>query len=92
MVRFFRQASTGNYSTSLAGASVTIDGNLTFPSFASHGPINLQVPGGNATGLAPVMISTISGSPEFYVAGIILRANRRGAYPGRPSVKGGSKG
>ncbi len=52
---------TGNFPTSLAGTSVTIDGKAAYLSFVSPGQINLQAPSDNATGPVPVTIATAGG-------------------------------
>ena len=53
---------TGNFPTSLAGTSVTIDGRPAYLSFVSPGQINLQVPNDAATGAVPVVVMTASES------------------------------
>jgi uncharacterized protein (TIGR03437 family) len=53
---------TGNFPTSLAGTSVTIDGKPAYLSFVSPGQINLQVPNDAATGAVPVVVMTASES------------------------------
>jgi uncharacterized protein (TIGR03437 family) len=53
---------TGNFPTSLGGASVTIDGKLAYLSYVSSGQINLQVPNETATGVVPVAVTTAGGT------------------------------
>jgi len=53
---------TGNFTTSLGGTSVTIDGKAAYLSFVSPGQINLQAPDGPATGSVPVVVTTSGGS------------------------------
>jgi uncharacterized protein (TIGR03437 family) len=53
---------TGNFPTSLGGASVTIDGKLAYLSYVSPGQINLQVPNETATGAVPVVVTTAGGT------------------------------
>jgi uncharacterized protein (TIGR03437 family) len=52
----------GDFPTSLAGTSVTIDGKPAYLSFVSPGQIDLQVPNDTATGAVPVVVMTASGS------------------------------
>jgi uncharacterized protein (TIGR03437 family) len=49
---------TGNYPTSLGGASVTINGKAAYLSYVSPGQINLQAPDDTATGAVPVVVTT----------------------------------
>jgi uncharacterized protein (TIGR03437 family) len=54
---------TGNFPTSLGGASVTIDGNAAFISYASPGLINVQAPNDTFLGPdVPVVVKTASGT------------------------------
>jgi uncharacterized protein (TIGR03437 family) len=53
---------TGNFPTSLGGASVTIDGTPAYLSYASPGQINLQVPKETVTGAVPVVVTTAGGN------------------------------
>ena len=90
---------TGNFPTSLAGTSVTIDGKPGYLSYVSPTQIDVQAPGDPATGNVAVLVTTGFGAatsnvtlsqvaPAFFlldtthVAGIILRANGKGAYGG----------
>jgi uncharacterized protein (TIGR03437 family) len=52
---------TGNFPTSLGGASVTIDGKAAYLWYVSPTQINLQVPDDAATGSVPVVVSTAGG-------------------------------
>jgi uncharacterized protein (TIGR03437 family) len=54
---------TGNYPTSLAGTSVTIDGESAYLSYVSPVQINLQAPGDAKTGSVAVVVT-----PEFGAA------------------------
>jgi uncharacterized protein (TIGR03437 family) len=69
---------TGNFPTSLGGASVTINGKAAYLSYASPGQINVQAPADTATGPVPVVVITPAGvakstatlaafSPEFFL-------------------------
>jgi uncharacterized protein (TIGR03437 family) len=58
---------TGNFPTSLAGTSVTIDGKAAYLSFASYGQINLQTPSDTATGSVPVVVTTAAGAAKSTV-------------------------
>jgi uncharacterized protein (TIGR03437 family) len=53
---------TGNFPTSLGGASVTIDGKLAYLSYVSPGQINLQIPNDSKTGAVPVAVTTGGGT------------------------------
>ena len=53
---------TGNFPTSLGGASVTIGGKAAYLSFVSPGQINVQVPNVTATGAVPLVVTTGAGS------------------------------
>jgi uncharacterized protein (TIGR03437 family) len=53
---------TGNFPTSLGGASVTIDRKPAYLSFTSYGQINLQAPSDSATGTVPLVVTTSAGS------------------------------
>ena len=53
---------TGNFPTSLGGASVTIDGELAYLSYVSPGQIDLQVPNDSKTGAVPVAVTTAAGT------------------------------
>jgi uncharacterized protein (TIGR03437 family) len=53
---------TGNFPTSLAGASVTIGGKAAYLSYASPGQIDLQVPNVTGSGAVPVVVTTGNGS------------------------------
>jgi uncharacterized protein (TIGR03437 family) len=55
---------TGNFPSSLGGASVTINGKAAYLSFASYGQINLQTPNDTATGSVPVVVTTVAGSAK----------------------------
>lgn len=52
----------GNFTTSLDGTSVTIDGKPAYLSSVSPGQINLQAPDDTATGTVPVVVTTAGGS------------------------------
>ena len=52
---------TGNFPTSLGGASVTIDGKAAYLWYVSPTQINLQVPDDGATGSVPVIVTTANG-------------------------------
>ena len=52
---------TGNFPTSLGGASVMIDGKPAYLSYVSPTQINLQVPGDAATGSVSVVVTTSNG-------------------------------
>lgn len=58
---------TGNFHTSLGGTSVTIDGKAAYLSFASYGQINVQAPNDTAMGVAPLVITTSSGTVKSTV-------------------------
>jgi uncharacterized protein (TIGR03437 family) len=69
---------SGDFPTSLGGASVTIDGKAAYLSYASPSQINLQAPYDTATGSVPVVVTTAAGvanstatlaafSPEFFL-------------------------
>jgi uncharacterized protein (TIGR03437 family) len=53
---------TGNFPTSLAGTSVTIDGKPAYLSYVSPTQIDVQAPGDAATGSVPVVVTTQFGS------------------------------
>jgi uncharacterized protein (TIGR03437 family) len=53
---------TGNFPTSLGGASVTIDGKLAYLSYVSPGQINLQIPNDSKTGAVPVAVTAAGGT------------------------------
>ncbi len=53
---------TGNFPTSLAGTSVTIDGKAAYLWYVSPTQINLQVPDDSNTGSVPVVVTTGSGA------------------------------
>jgi trimeric autotransporter adhesin len=53
---------TGNFPTTLGGASVTIDGIAAYLSYASPGLINVQAPNDTFTGSVPVVVTTAGGS------------------------------
>jgi uncharacterized protein (TIGR03437 family) len=53
---------TGNFPTTLGGASVTIDGKSGYLYYASPTQINLQAPSDTATGSVPVVVTTPNGS------------------------------
>ncbi len=53
---------TGNFPTSLAGVSVTIDGRAAYLSFVNPTQIDLQVPLDSAIGSVPVVVTTPTGS------------------------------
>ena len=53
---------TGNFPTSLGGASVTVGGKAAYLSFASPGQIDLQVPNVSGSGAVPVVVTTANGS------------------------------
>jgi len=53
---------TGNFPTSLAGTSVTIDGKAAYLSYVSPTQVNVQAPGDAATGSVPVVVTTEFGS------------------------------
>ena len=52
---------TGNFPTSLGGASVMIDGKPAYLSYVSPTQINLQVPSDAATGSVSVVVTTTNG-------------------------------
>ena len=52
----------GDFPTSLAGVSVSIDGKAAYLSYVSPGQINLQAPDDAATGPVPVVVTTANGS------------------------------
>jgi uncharacterized protein (TIGR03437 family) len=69
---------TGDFPTSLGGASVTINGKAAYLSYASPSQINLQAPADTATGSVPIVVTTAAGvaksiatlaavSPEFFL-------------------------
>jgi uncharacterized protein (TIGR03437 family) len=58
---------TGNFPTSLAGTSVTIDGKAAYLSFASYGQVNLQAPNDTATGSVSVVVTTATGTAKSTV-------------------------
>ncbi len=58
---------TGNFPTSLGGASVTINGRPAFLSYASPGQINLQSPGDSTSGVVPVVVTTAAGTAKSTV-------------------------
>jgi uncharacterized protein (TIGR03437 family) len=53
---------TGNFPTSLAGTSVTINGRPAYLSYVSPGQIDVQAPAEAATGSVPVVVTTQFGS------------------------------
>lgn len=53
---------SGDFPTSLAGTSVTINGKQAYLSYASPAQINLQAPIDTATGPVPVLVSTPNGT------------------------------
>jgi uncharacterized protein (TIGR03437 family) len=53
---------TGNFPTSLGGASVTINGKPGYLYYASPTQLNLQAPSDTATGTVPVVVTVGSGS------------------------------
>jgi uncharacterized protein (TIGR03437 family) len=53
---------TGNFPTSLGGASVTIGGAAAYLSLVSPGQTDLQVPSVNGSGAVPVVVTTARGS------------------------------
>ncbi len=53
---------TGNFPTSLAGASVTIDGKPGYLSYVSPAQIDVQAPSDAATGSVPVVVTTEFGT------------------------------
>ena len=53
---------TGNFPTTLGGASVTIDGKPGYLYYASPTQINLQAPTDSATGSVPVVVTNSNGS------------------------------
>jgi uncharacterized protein (TIGR03437 family) len=69
---------SGDFPTSLGGASVTINGRAAYLSYASPSQINLQAPANTATGSVPIVVTTAAGvanstatlaafSPEFFL-------------------------
>ncbi len=57
----------GDFPTSLAGASVTINGKAAYLSYASPGQLNVQAPDDTATGAVPLVVTTASGSVKSTV-------------------------
>ncbi len=57
----------GDFPTSLAGTSVTIDGKSAYLSYASPGQVNLQVPADTAAGSVPVVVTTAAGDTQSTV-------------------------
>jgi uncharacterized protein (TIGR03437 family) len=53
---------SGNFPTSLGGASVTINGKAAYLSYVSPTQINLQAPDDPSTGAVPVAVTTASGT------------------------------
>jgi len=53
---------TGNFPTSLGGASVTVNGRAGYLYYASPTQLNLQAPSDTATGSVPVVVTTTNGS------------------------------
>jgi uncharacterized protein (TIGR03437 family) len=53
---------SGNFPTSLGGASVTINGKAAYLSYVSPTQINLQAPYDTATGSVPVIVTTVNGT------------------------------
>ncbi len=53
---------TGNFPTSLAGTSVTINGKAAYLSYVDPSLINVQAPSDSATGSVPVVVTTEFGS------------------------------
>ncbi len=52
----------GTFTTSLGGASVTINGKVAYLSYVSPNQINAQAPDDTATGAVPVLVTTANGS------------------------------
>ena len=52
----------GDFSTSLGGTSVTINGKSAYLSYVSPGQVNLQAPDDTATGSVSVVVTTAGGS------------------------------
>jgi uncharacterized protein (TIGR03437 family) len=59
---------TGNFPTSLAGTSVTINGKAAYLSYVSPTQINVQAPTDAATGTVPVVVTTEFGTATSNVA------------------------
>jgi uncharacterized protein (TIGR03437 family) len=59
---------TGNFPTSLAGTSVTINGRAAYLSYVSPTQINVQAPTDATTGSVPVVVTTQFGSATSNVA------------------------
>ena len=57
----------GDFPTSLAGTSVTINGRSAFLSFVSPGQINLQAPDDSATGPVSVVVTTAAGKARRWL-------------------------
>ena len=57
----------GTFTTSLGGASVTINGKSAYLIYASPTQINLQAPGDSTTGMVPVVVSTTDGKASSTV-------------------------
>ena len=57
----------GNFPTSLAGTSVTIDGRAAYLWYVGPGQINLQVPNDPMIGAVPLVITTPNGSTSTTV-------------------------
>ena len=53
---------TGNFPTTLGGASVTINGKSGFLYYASPTQLNLQAPSDSSTGTVPVVVTTPNGN------------------------------
>jgi uncharacterized protein (TIGR03437 family) len=56
---------TGNFPTSLAGTSVTIDGKPAYLWYVSPTQINLQVPDDATNGTVPVVVTTATGGKAY---------------------------
>ena len=57
----------GIFTTSLGGASVTINGKSAYLSYASPTQINLQAPDDSTTGMVPVVVSNTGGNASSTV-------------------------
>jgi uncharacterized protein (TIGR03437 family) len=58
----------GDFPTSLAGTSVTINGKPAYLSYVSALQINLQAPDDSTTGVVPVVVTTAAGTATSTVA------------------------